>query len=219
MKKSWENKGWKWFKDNQPKSGFLLPRYWDTTEFGKTRPSAPVVGISWYEANAYCKWLTKHWPDMPEAKSLSTFLPAGGSFVVRLPTRVEWEQAAGGAEPKERFPWDKVGKAEMPKADNDKAIADVSAFANVHKSVGRTTPVWTYPQGASRPYGLMDLGGNVWEWQANYSDNDPDVFQLSGGSWSYEWYHARVSGWSRNFPFDRNGSSGFRLVVLPSFVS
>ncbi|GAA4687347.1 hypothetical protein Prum_035720 [Phytohabitans rumicis] len=52
----------------------ITPKYWDRAEL--TNPLQPVVGVSWFEANAFCKWL-------------GSALDA----VVRLPSEHEWEAA------------------------------------------------------------------------------------------------------------------------------
>ncbi|MBM2812562.1 MAG: hypothetical protein HW416_3321 [Chloroflexi bacterium] len=62
------------------------PRFWNDEHFN--RPMQPVVGISWFEAVAYCDWLT------------GTF---GRRF--RLPTEPEREWAALGGLPFARYPW------------------------------------------------------------------------------------------------------------------
>ena len=56
-------------------------------------PNHPVVGITWYEANAYCKWLATR-KDLPEVKEISAL--SNAQLVFRLPTEAEWEAAAGG---------------------------------------------------------------------------------------------------------------------------
>jgi len=215
MEGNWGDKGWKWLAGcSRDEDGKVYPKYWRDARFGGLRPSAPVVGVSWYEANAYCKWLRAHWEEIEEGQEQ----PKPG--VVRLPTRTEWVLAAGGEAPKERFPWDPPGKADTTKKEDEATIVEVVRRANVDQSkINRTTPVWMYPQGASQPHGVLDMGGNVWEWGANYKDEKGGWLYFSGGSWLNSWNFARVAGSYSDLPFSRYNHYGFRVCVLPSFVS
>ena len=39
------------------------PSSWGDPKFGASHPGLPVVGISWFEANAYGRWLVRHWDE------------------------------------------------------------------------------------------------------------------------------------------------------------
>ena len=74
-KAHWSPKGWKWRIEND----ITVPRYWDDTKWNKA--DHPVVGVSYYEAEAYAKWAGK-----------------------RLPSEREWEKAAR-SEDGRIYPW------------------------------------------------------------------------------------------------------------------
>ena len=65
-------------------TGHEAPRDW---QIFSTVPDRPVVGVSWFDCQAFCRWRT------------SEGLP------VRLPTEAEWERAARGGVDGERYPW------------------------------------------------------------------------------------------------------------------
>jgi len=197
----WGSQGWDWLQTQKIENGVLLPRYWQDARFGARRAHAPVVGVSWYEANAYCRWLLANWEKLEEGQR-GLARPAQ----LRLPTEGEWAAAAGGEE-KGRFVF---GELQDPEKE-------ISRYANTRESqINRTTPVWMYPQGAS-PSNVMDLSGNVWEWQANYRDKNHDVLILRGGSWDFNRGDARVSYRYDGVPLGRiDDLVGFRILALPS---
>ncbi|MCD4673991.1 MAG: SUMF1/EgtB/PvdO family nonheme iron enzyme, partial [Anaerolineaceae bacterium] len=201
---NWSKKGYKWLRENLDERNKLLPRYWSDPRFGASRRNAPVVGISWYEANAYCRWLAAH-VEQPEWAQLEAAGVQPGTIQFRLPTEAEWVQAAGGEEGG-RFAWGKLENSEE----------EIVRYANTDESgIGRTTPVWMYPQGASQPHKVLDMSGNVWEWQANFRDDDHDVLALRGGSWNHDHLFARVANGYYNLPHDGRNYIGFRVPVFP----
>ncbi len=112
------------------------------------REAHPVVLVSHGDAEAYAAWLS-----------------ARTGRVWRLPTELEWEKAARGADGRS-FPW---GDAFLPERLNSH---DNGPFD--------TLPVGRFPEGAS-PFGLLDAAGQVFEWTATGAA--PGRFLVKGGSW------------------------------------
>jgi hypothetical protein len=204
----WGNEGWSWFQEKMQGSKRIIPDSWDDENFGIVNPENPVVGITWFESNAYCTWLLRHWNEVMESKANTSLRPR----LIRLPLDTEWTIAAGGETPEYRFPWDAAGKATTD-------IKEIVKRANIKESsIRHTTPVNAYLRGSS-PHGVMDIVGNVWEWQVNYSRKNHEYLIIRGGSWSYSEYFAPVSFRESTRPSDRNNDLGFRMVMASLPVS
>ena len=123
------------------------PRYWSDGEYPQGTAAQPVVGVSWQQAQAFCRWAGK-----------------------RLPTEAEWEKACRG-EAGFAYPWGtewdsrranvgvQSGHAWPTRLDE---IWDWLAVGGV-RSAPALMPVGSLPEGSS-PYGVMDLAGNAAEW-------------------------------------------------------
>ena len=162
----------------------------------------PAENVSWYDAVAYCRWLTSKL-----------------GYEVRLPTEEEWEKAARGTDGRE-YPWG--NEYELDSANIDEILGDYEVGMYY---LEQTTAVGIYPKNVS-PYGAMDMSGNVWErcstkWRENYSagraDNDsqgdsPRVER--GGSWHYSRVAARAAFRVGDPPGLRLDNVGFRVVAV-----
>jgi len=168
----------------------------------------PVVGVSWYESVAYCRWLTEVLRGCGEL---------GEGWQIRLPTEAEWEKAARGTDGRS-YPWGE-------EFDVKKAISESTGAES-------TNEVGLFPDGAS-PYGCHDMAGNVWEWCATkwgksypyqvenewtedyLADETPRI--VRGGSWSSATIALRCAFRYDFFPYLSIGYLGFRCCAVPVF--
>lgn len=177
----WSPPGWEWRRergDRVSKTDWPYDPFW-------LELNHPAAWLSWYEADAFARWVGK-----------------------RLPSRVEWEKAARGGiyldgdlyrkikneNAARAFPW---GDQFDPERCNTLENKDIGMRMG-------STPVDHYPQGAS-PYSVMDMAGNVWEWSS-------DRYQ-KGGSYNVEAVCAQCSyytGWLD--PTNRGSDFGFRCA-------
>ena len=173
---NWTEAGWAW------KSGGGLseatarltpenPRY---PRFG--RDELPVVLVNWYEASAYCRWVTRRL--------------GGGSWLYRMATEAEWEKAARGPD---GFEYGLGMELSEPEAGLYNWRKNPGAAVTL---VGLGTPPRDY-----RPnrYGIYHASGNAREWTQSlfrpynaehpYREDDRNSDALAGmrvtrgGSW------------------------------------
>ena len=175
--------------------GYHNPEWWHGIGTHRSVPSQPrpfdnhpVEVVSWYDAIAFCRWSSERL-----------------GFRIRLPTEWEWQQAATGGDPENKFTWGKAWNPDM---------------ANTRESdLLRTTAVGMYPQSIS-PVGAMDMIGNVWEWCTNELENPANVAfdskvkrSLKGSSCLSRNRKAVLSYRAGNFPSRRAEAHGFRVCV------
>jgi formylglycine-generating enzyme required for sulfatase activity len=186
--------------------GYHNPEWWEDIE-GRPAPkrsfwfenNSPRTHVSWYEAVAFCRWLSKKYHE----RGL-----LGKSQEIRLPAEWEWQQAATGGDAKNDYPWGPKWNA--------------ARCNSLESELRRTTTVGVYPNGATT-HGVLDMAGNVREWCRNKYDNpdgpsateiDKSVVQrvIRGGSWDCIPENLRASFRDRRNADFRDFLIGFRLA-------
>jgi formylglycine-generating enzyme required for sulfatase activity len=178
------------------------PEYWSNELFGAARPNHPVVGISWYEATAFCRWLTLHLND---------------GFMYRLPSEAEWEYAARGTG-RRTYPWG----GEPPDAERANYDQAHQATTAVGCFLAGTTPdgifdlagnVWEWTRSVYQPYPYDPVDG-----RESAAEPDKKRFTLRGGSWLDHPLALRAVYRLLGSPDLFRGSVGFRLARHPPRV-
>jgi formylglycine-generating enzyme required for sulfatase activity len=166
----------------------------------------PVDTVTWSSAVAYCDTLTT-------SERAANRIPNDWEY--RLPSETEWEYCSRAGARNTRFGF-----------GDDIEETAIGEYAWYTANSDNTT----HPVGQKRAnaWGLMDMGGNVWEWcQDWYADypagsaTDPQGpvsgsdRVLRGGYWGGSANDARCSRRGRRDPDVANRDYGFRVVLAP----
>ena len=217
-KQCWMPEGWQWREENN-----ITEPDWVGGAFDLS--NHPVVRLSWYEAVAFCAWLTERLrgthPSSSQEGKTPPLPPSRGELLLRLPTEAEWEYAARGPEGR-KFPW--KGTEITPEQANYKAT-----------NLSATSAVGCFPGGQAW-CDAEEMAGNVWEWcrdwfQSEYYAKSPDrnpqgpesgeellaggpVRVRRGGSWYNPTGGVRGAYRHWGWPHRRSDGFGFRPVRI-----
>jgi formylglycine-generating enzyme required for sulfatase activity len=146
----------------------------------------PAETVSWYDAMAYCRWLS-----------------AKLGYDIRLPTEWEWQQAATGGNPANEYPWGSDW-------DHERANTGDSRLART-TAVGMY-PHGASPVGALDMSGnVYEWCLNLRENPGNMDLSSSSGRVVRGGSWAALPLNARASSRVDSIPSSRGGLVGFRV--------
>ncbi len=164
-------------------SNLHVPRFYNDSRFNA--PNQPVVGISWFEASAYCCWLSKC---------------TGEKF--RLPTEWEWQYAA-----------EKLDKNDLKMLNvrenniNKTSPVGVSARIEFGSFCGNVfewqNNLFMNDNGDVLNQKLCDVLERL---------NEHSLISCRGGSWGHAHERSGSKYRGRGKPFVRNNDLGFRLL-------
>jgi len=203
---NWTEQGWHWRLYNTSSATALLkPTDVDYRRFGQ--PDQPVVLVTWFEANAFCRWMSRSYADR--------------KWQFSLPTDAEWEKAARGPDNFDYGLSMFISDAEV-KLYNWKKNPDdsIPVFRN------GSTPALFKPN----RFGLYHVTGNAVEWTQSidrpynrehpYVDDDRNHDKATGlrTARGGSWYSAAISymyiPYRDSFqPEHSTKDIGFRLVA------
>lgn len=160
----------------------------------------PATFVTWYDAVAFCRWLTQK-----------------SGYTIRLPTEAEWEKAARGADG-QIYPWGN---------DWDQTRLNSSeGRPGQIMPVGHYSPQGDSPYGAADMAGnVWEWCSTLWvekaypfqvqdEWQKDYLDRS-GVRVVRGGSWLDDLNYTRCACRDGQLPDYWFDYGGFRVVVSP----
>jgi formylglycine-generating enzyme required for sulfatase activity len=175
----------------------------------------PVVSVSWNDAVAFCRWLSK--------KEGRTY---------RLPTEAEWEYACRAGSDTRYSAGDTVEELATAANLGDESFRRIvrPGYAKVVQAAGQDGPAFTTPAGKfiANAFGLHDMHGNVFEWCADWYGSDyylsspaddppgPDSGTkrvIRGGSFFNAPFYSRSSFRNGFPPSTRVPYLGFRVVM------
>lgn len=236
----WSVEGWKWLNDNgydyfstnkiiyTPEERKKQYEEWINSRKGNAKKipywwrdypwnydNRPVVGITWYEADAYCNWLNTR------LNCYGALRYSTDEYIIRLPTSAEWEKAIYIPNAI-YYPWGDT--------------FDENCVNTSESEIGQTCAVGLF-ESLSCANGVSDMIGNVYEWvstgvvledETGFVDKYAIDFRenkeahliriVRGSSWNFDKEAAKryYINWDYPMIFDQN--TGFRVVYAPPII-
>ena len=175
---------------------FICPAYWRTPY--RDNPQQPVVGVSWYEARAYCNWLS-----------------AQIGQTVHLPSEAQWEAAARAKRGQEYDHRDSfqptAGNTYESHIRTTTPVGIYSTSEPPYKLADMTGNVWEWTSSIYRNYPYHSKDGRESALDAT------SLRVLRGGSWDDDYRLVRTTYRNRKYPNIREFDYiGFRIACIPS---
>ena len=170
----WSPAGWAW-RQGEAGEGWgredrHQPEGWETQ---RRRPYHPLVGVTWYEAEASCAWLGDQ-----------------KKRAVRLPTEAEWERAARGDDDRP-FPWGETFSAALTNT-LESGLDDTVPAASL---TGDASPYGLLEMGGN----VQEWTSSHYTARADETYADERLYVARGGSFNDTAYGARTS-YRRAYP-------------------
>jgi formylglycine-generating enzyme required for sulfatase activity len=178
--------------------GYTNSDWWDQMARSDQRPGEqyrgldnhPAENVSWFDAVAYCRWLTTRL-----------------GYEIRLPTEWEWQQAATGGSADREFPWGSTWDSRHANTaesglNRTTAVGVYPQGASPFGVLDLSGNVWEWCLNEYAAPERVEVSGDA-----------PRV--VRGGSFFYKRESARSRHRDRDLPYWRNLGHGFRIVGLP----
>lgn len=197
-----------------------LPLHWINGRPLPQRLNSPIVNVNWYDALAYCRWLTRRLGNLELTKNQRVWWDSTDKLIL-LPTEAEWERTCRG-QGENIYAW-----------GNEYTSGKVNTN---EEKLGESIGVGLFPDSINH-FGVVDLGGNIREWTTtrywnenkirysmpyNSYDGREDLSRddnvtrvLRGGAYNLDHFCSMCNYRTKNFPVDRHPYIGFRIVVHP----
>ena len=182
-------------------SKYPAPYHWIKGQIPEEKNEYPVIFVNRFDAEAYCRWLTKK-----------------TGRIHRLPTSPEFEYAARGGLAGKNYPWGNDGP-------EGKANFDVEQNRRFDRWQEYLLPS---RNGDKNGFGLYGMAGNVWQLTTDYPEPEMERFKyriedpidlergIMGGSWARGMDYLKCGYRLSLQPGIRYPDTGFRVVREPA---
>lgn len=174
---------------------YKQPKGWRKRKYSKNTENLPVVYVSWDDANAFCKWMSKKL-----------------ELEVRLPSQAEWELAARGPN-RFLYPWGNNWKKEGVQSEKSTKPKPVKSFETNKSPFGAYDMLGNVWEWTTEKVTIKDTGKKR---RKKLPAKEKKGYLALGGSFIEDRNKLSNIYWAELPTGKRDKSLGFRYVIIPS---